>query len=257
MQFHAALLACPALLTLTSTAGAFQTSTTRASVDSSGVEGNYSSDSPSISADGRFVAFSSIATNLVPGDTSYFADVFLRDRVAGTTERISVGAGGGEANAASETPRISADGRFVAFASDASNLVSGDTNANTDIFVYDRIHGTLERVSLTAAGAEANSGSLAPSISADGRLVAFESYSTNLVPGDTNASRDVFVRDRLAGTTERVSVATGGAQGNGASQSASIAEVGRFVAFSSLATNLVPGDGNGATDVFVRDRLNA
>ncbi len=231
--------------------------TERVSVSSSGAQGNSDSglyDAISISADGRYVAFTSSAGNLVSGDTNYTHDVFVRDRQLGTTERVSVSSSGEQGNSASEFSSISADGRYVAFASYASILVSGDTNNTNDIFVRDRLMGTTERVSVTSSGTQGNSDSYLPSISADGRYVAFSSYASNLVSGDTNNYTDEFVRDRLAGTTERVSVSSSGAQGNRDSFYASISADGRYVAFESYASNLVAGDTNGKWDVFVRDR---
>src|SRR5207249_8340068 len=122
----------------------------------------------------------------------------------GTTERVSVDSTGTEGNSASTQPSISADGRFVAFASDATNLVPGDTNGAIDVFVHDRLTGTTERVSVDSAGTQGNNSSAEPSISADGRFVAFDSSATNLVPGDTNGAEDVFVHDSHTDTTERV-----------------------------------------------------
>jgi Tol biopolymer transport system component len=189
----------------------------------------------------------------VPGDTNGASDVFLRDRLAGVTRRVSVGAVG-QANGDSAEPSISADGRFVAFSSQASNLVPGDTNGTSDIFVRDMLTGVTRRVSVGAAG-QANGGSLSPAISADGRFVAFNSYASNLVPGDTNGTTDIFVRDLLARVTRRVSVGPAG-QGNSDSSGApAISADGRYVAFFSHASNLVPGDTNGAYDIFVRDLL--
>jgi Tol biopolymer transport system component len=355
--------------------------TERVSVNSSGQQatGTIGSAYPSLSADGRFVAFNSSATNLVPGDTNNLPDVFVRDRQAGTTELESTGAGFDNANSLSgrpsisadgrfvvfdsevvsgpnqqsfhiwihdrtlgttepvthgfaplstsqdaaisadgrfvafwsngpnaptgavptqvmvwdrehdtmETvsvdgngtpgdgnsgpPAISADGRFVAFMSESTNLVAGDTNGVPDIFVHDRQTGTTERVSVDSSGGQANGESgelkiltsvfrLAPGISADGRFVAFESQADNLVSGDTNSAVDVFVHDRQTGTTERVSVDSTGTQANGASSGnfrLGVSADGRFIAFQSMATNLVPGDTNGVQDVFVRDRQTA
>jgi Tol biopolymer transport system component len=227
--------------------------TERVSVDSLGAQGNWDSGFPSISADGRYVAFASGATNLVSGDTNWSADVFVRDRQSGTTERVSVDSLGAQGNGTSVAPSISADGRYVAFSSLAS-LVSGDTNFDDDVFVHDRQGGTTERVSVDSFGTQGNSDSYAPSISADGRYVAFWSRATNLVGGDTNGAYDVFIRDRQSGTTERVSIDSLGAQGNGDSRYPSISADGRYVAFHSVATNLVGGDTNGWLDVFVRDR---
>jgi Tol biopolymer transport system component len=228
--------------------------TRRVSVSSAGAEGNNWSYYPSISADGRFVAFSSDASNLVAGDGNGTSDVFVRDRATGKTRRVSVSSAGAEGNNASYDPSISADGRFVAFHSDASNLVAGDGNGTSDVFVRDRATGKTRRVSVSSAGAEGNGDSYASSISADGRFVAFHSNASNLVAGDGNGTSDIFVHDRATGKTRRVSVSSAGAQGNGASYNPSISADGRFVAFHSNASNLVAGDGNGTTDVFVHDR---
>ena len=230
--------------------------TGRASVGAAGVQGNSASYSPAISADGRFVAFTSDAANLVAGDINGQADVFVRDRLAGRTERVSVGAAGLQGDGRSRNPAISADGRYVAFVSEADDLVPGDSNAAQDVFVRDRLAGTTARVSVSTAGSQGSSrgGSGAPSLSPGGRFVAFQSLATNLVPGDTNGKSDVFVRDRVAGTTVRVSVGAGGVQANGRSAAPAVSADGRFVAFHSRAFNLVPGDTNGATDVFVRNR---
>jgi Tol biopolymer transport system component len=238
--------------------------TERVSVGPAGVEGNGASTVCGISADGRYVAFESFASNLVAGDTNLTWDIFVRDRTSGTTERVSLGAGGAEGNGASGHPAISADGRYVAFHSAATNLVAGDTNLMSDVFLRDRQLGTTERVSVGTGGAQGNLASLWASVSADGRYVAFQSAASNLVSGDTNLVWDSFVRDRQSGITERVSVATGGAEGNGASGDASyspdgpwISADGRYVTFTSFATNLVPGDTNLMADAFVRDRQAA
>ena len=152
------------------------------------------------------------ASNLVAGDTNRASDVFVRDRVAGTTKRVSVSSDGAQANTTEDGsgwPALSADGRFVAFWSDASNLVAGDSNDSTDVFLRDRVAGTTERVSVSRTGVQASptdEGSGRPAISADGRLVAFVSSASNLVAGDTNDNDDAFARDRVSGTTELVSV---------------------------------------------------
>jgi len=215
------------------------------------------SASPSISADGRFVAFASSAVNLVPGDTNGLKDIFVHDRQTGATTRVSVATGGGQpAGGGSDHSAISADGRFIAFDSDATDLVPDDTNGFADIFVHDRVTGTTQRVSVDTGGAQAVGGdSRHPAISADGRFVAFHSEATNLGPGDTNEFADIFVHDRVAGTTQRVSVDTGGGQAiGGHSFFPSISADGRYVAFQSDATNLVPNDTNGKRDIFVHDR---
>jgi Tol biopolymer transport system component len=224
------------------------------SIGPGGGPGNGASQSPSISADGRYVAFASDASDLVPGDTNGVTDVFVRDRLTGVTTRVSVGSGGVEGNGPSYSPAISADGLSVAFASDASNLISWDTNGFTDVYFRAWQIDYTEIVSVDSSAALGNGPSGSPSISADGRIVAFASDATNLVLGDTNGVSDVFVRNRSHGTTERVSISSGGLQGNGSSLSPSISADGRFVAFASDAAFLVPGDTNGTTDIFIRDR---
>lgn len=229
--------------------------TERVSLNADEVEGNGDSGYPSISADGRYAAFYSEATNLVPDDTNGVPDIFVRDRLLGTAERVSVNSDEVEGDDCSAyRSSISADGRYVAFESVATNLVADDTYAQWDVFVRDRDAGTTERVSVSSEETQANGGSGSPSISADGSYVAFDSVATNLVPDDTNGAYDVFVRDRLLGTTERVSVNSDEVEGNGLTRGPSISADGRFVAFSSLAANLVPGDSNDVGDIFVRDR---
>ena len=236
---------------------AFQSATTaRLSLSTNGTEGNAPSIDAALSADGRFVAFTSSASNLVAGDTNLVEDIFVREIATGLTERVSLSSAGLQSNGFSNLPALSTDGRFIAFRSDATNLVAGDTNGTNDIFVRDRQLGTTERVSLSSSGAQSNGGSAGPSISADGRYVSFGSVATNLVAGDTNATTDVFVRDRLAGLTWRASVDSSGGQGNGSSAVSSISATGRFVAFHSGASNLVPGDANGVFDCFVHDNLS-
>jgi Tol biopolymer transport system component len=227
--------------------------TTRVSVDSAGNQGNGNSNSASISADGRFVAFTSGASNIVPGDTNNRNDIFVRDTITNTTTNVSVDSAGNQGNNGSFTPSISADGWFVAFISSASNIVPGDTNNRNDIFVRDRLTNTTTNVSVDSAGNQGNSASASPSISADGRFVAFASSAFNLVPGDTNSTGDIFVRDTLTNTTTRVSVDSANNQGNSDSTSPSISANGRFVAFGSNSSNLVPGDTNNTRDVFVSD----
>src|SRR5262249_11287674 len=154
--------------------------------------------------DGRFVTFPSLADNLVTGDTGEI-DVFVRDRTAGTTERASVTSAGVQVSGGSHWSAISADGRFVAFDSQASDLVAGDTNGTYDIFVHDRLTGTTERDSVRSTNQQATGHSQLPAISADGSVVAFISTAPDLVAGDTNNVVDVFAHHRLTGTTERVS----------------------------------------------------
>ncbi len=227
--------------------------TQRVSISSSGIGGNRASYDPSISADGRYVAFTSIATNLVPGDTNGQDDIFVYDRATGQISRVSVSSSGQQANGPSSDPSISADGRYVAFVSAASNLISGDTNGEDDIFVYDRATGQISRVSASSSGQQANGPSSDPSISADGRYVAFASVASNLVSGDTNLNQDIFVYDRNTGQIDRISVPSSG-EADGPSFAPSISADGQYVAFVSAASNLVSGDDNNMSDIFVYAR---
>jgi Tol biopolymer transport system component/putative cell wall-binding protein len=229
--------------------------TTQVSVSSSEVRGNGQSLLDAMSADGRYVVFHSLATNLVAGDTNGKKDVFVRDTVNGTTARVSVRSDATQANGDSYTAAISDDGRYIAFASEASNLITTDGNGAADIFVRDMTLGTIVRVSVSNTEVEANGLSENPFMSADGRYVVFQSYANNLVTGDTNGEADVFIRDTVNGTTERMSVTSAEAQATtGRSINPGISAGGRFVTFESDASDLVTGDTNGWTDVFVRDR---
>jgi Tol biopolymer transport system component len=238
------------------------------SVATSGVQGDSGSSLPSISGDGRVVAFNSDATNLLDGnndgvtDTNEKRDIFVRYMETGVTSLVSR-AGNDSGNywsGGSYGVALSFDGRYVAFQSSATNLVPRDTNRLGDVFVHDRRTGKTSRVSVRSDGKQAgrdrtNTGSNAPAISADGRFVAFHSLDTNLVPGDTNRTADIFVRDLKLHRTARVSVGSGEQQANGESLGGlTISADGRFVAFTSLASNLVPRDLNDITDVFLRDR---
>ena len=212
----------------------------------------------SVSADGRYVAYLSLADNIVPGDSYNTSDAFVRDMVAGTNILISVNSSGtGPGNSSSTYVVISANGRYVAFQSFASNLVAGDNNNASDVFVRDLQTGTTTLVSVNSAGTgSGNAGSSYPVISPDGRYVVFLSSATDLVPGYTNTNGGVFVRDLVAGTTRLVSVNKAGTgSGNGSSDYWQITPDGHYVAFDSYATDLVSGDTNGAKDVFVRDMV--
>lgn len=291
-------------------------------MSTSGEQANAPTFRGPISRNGRFVAFSSFATNLVPDDYNHAEDVFLRDRRLGTTTRVSVTSTGGEANGGSYLPLLSADGRLVFFRSVATNLVAGDRNGVDDLFVHDMATGRTERIPLGLTGrkpngdgdgwrpqggcqswcanalsadgsvleitssaphlihnarkghravfvrargrttresvgwrGKANRPSEGSSISANGRVVAFRSFASNLVRGDTNRHPDVFVRDLATGATERVNTSTSGEQANGETFRGQLSANGRFVAFRSRASNLVSHDTNGAVDAFVHDRL--
>jgi hypothetical protein len=231
---------------------------TRVSVASNGTEGNEMSRRPSISADGRYVAFDSDATNLVSGDTNNAGDIFMHDLQTGQTTRVSLASGGSQANGGSDSAVISGDGHHVAFISSATNLdpTSLDTNSVDDVFVRNLQTGITKRVSVSSSGEQANGVSdYYLAISADGRFIAFRSYASNLVSGDTNNASDIFVHDLQTGSTERVSVSTDEEQANDGSYEVAISADGNVVTFSSRATNLVSGDTNGSWDVFVRDRL--
>lgn len=232
----------------------------RVSITTDGMEGNGASSPYALSADGRFVAFFSDASNLVPGDTNGVRDVFVYDQQTDTIERVSVATDGTEGNGLSSGPTLSADGRYVVFSSSADNLVASDTNGVSDTFVYDRQLHTIERISVATDGTQGDGKSSLGSLSADGRYVAFSSSAGNLVPGDTNGETDIFVYDRQTHSIECVTRTPDGTQGNGDSTLARISADGRYVTFSSGANNLVPGDTNDTPDligydIFVHDRL--
>jgi len=225
--------------------------TERVSIATGGVEGNGPSLYPSMTDDGRYVAFQSLASNLVAGDANDVADIFLHDRDLHTTIRLCDLP---EPNGASFTPSIDAAGGFVAFASAATNLVIGDTNGHIDIFVCSVATGVVDLESVNSAGELANGDSILPALSGNSNVVAYKSEADNLVPGDRNGLVDVFATDRLANTAERISVSRGGGDADAVSFPPSISDDGRFVAFGSLATNLAAGDTNNTSNVFVRDR---
>lgn len=229
--------------------------TSRVSIATDGMEGNNHAGHPSISGDGRYVTFISDASNLVSGDTNDDTDIFIHDRQTGQTTRVSVASDGTQGNDSSRLPSISANGRYVTFTSDASNLVSGDTNGLTDIFVHDQLTGETTLISITSTGAQGNAASYASSISADGRYVVFTSQASNLIPVDANDFiEDIFVHDRQTGQTALISMASDGTQGNDPSWESSISGDGRYVAFQSVASNLIDQDINGVADIFVHDR---
>ncbi len=227
---------------------------TLVSVATSGAQGDAMSRYADLSADGQIVAFQSFAGNLVADDTNGVGDIFVRDLAAGTTKRVSVASDGSQSDDISEAAAISADGRYVAFFSQATNLVAGDTNMVQDVFVHDRQTGVTERVNVSDGGGQANDASNSSGdeigISGDGQYVIFPSLATNLVPGDINGTADVFVYDRAAAQISRVSVSEDGIGGDGPSEEPVISDDGQVVAFDSRAANLVPDDGGWFRDVF-------
>jgi Tol biopolymer transport system component len=222
----------------------------RASVDLAGGDPNRESSGPSISADGRYVAFESEASDLVGGDENGFSDVFVRDLLGGTTTRVSVDTTGGNANGRSSGPSISADGRFVSFWSGASDLVAGDANGFEDVFVRDMVSGVTRRVSVDMDGGDPDLYSFSAAISANGRYVAFISWASDLAAEDTNHDSDVFVRDMAQGSTAPASIEmVSGELHGGMFGSPSISGDGRYVAFAGREG----GYWGGTLDVFVRD----
>ncbi|MCA9961309.1 MAG: PD40 domain-containing protein [Anaerolineales bacterium] len=225
----------------------------RISVDSNGVEANGSSFQPSISAEGLRIAFASNASNLVTGDGNGYTDVFVHNLSTNNTRRVSVHSNGSEGNGQSYEPEISDDGLFVVFVSFANNLVSGDDNNFLDVFIRDRDADETYLVSVSDDGDQPNvfAESMEPSVSENGRFVVFQSYADNLAPGETNTdTRDVFVRDRQAGTTAYASVSSGGQIGNQSSREPVISADGYYIVFSSKADNLVANDTNDDRDIF-------
>ncbi|MFK7795626.1 MAG: TolB family protein [Gammaproteobacteria bacterium] len=222
---------------------------------------DYASANAHISVNGRFVAFHSAATNLVPNDTNNRQDIFVYDRESKIMERVSIHSDGSEANHYSLNPSISRNGRYVTFMSSAENLVDNDANGQIDIFVRDRQEKTTSLVSVSIEGNSGNTRSLHPVISANGRYIAFESAAKNLIKDDINESSDVFVRDLVEKTTELISLTSRDQQANHSSHNPSISSDGRYVVFHSPARNLVPVDNKRSdenewnfSDVFIRDR---
>ncbi len=226
------------------------------SVDSSGNEGDNTSEAPALSFDGIFVAFDSYVSNLVANDTNGKADVFVRNLATGVTELISIGINSAPGNDDSLSPFLSADGSVVAFSSRASNLVAIDSNSVLDAFVFDRSALVMTRVSMGPGGVEGNGISAATSLSADGNAVCMHTLASNLVAVDTNGVMDCVVFDRSLQVCELISVDSSNNQGNSVSSLGSISANGAFVAFQSHASNLVSGDTNGTLDIFLRDRFS-
>ncbi len=228
--------------------------TTRVSVSSSGAEANDWSGPCGISLDGRFVLLRSDATNLVSNDTNGVADAFLRDELLHATTRIDVSTAGAEANAQVEVGLcMTPDGAWIAFSSSANNLDPQKTTAVIAPFVRDVANGTTTALPLIAGGGQLDGAAFVRSMSSDARFILLDSYATNIVAGDANNASDVFVHDRILGATVRISVDSAGIGGDSDSRYGGVSDDGRFAVFGSLATNLVPGDTNGAIDVFLRD----
>ncbi|MEU7909244.1 hypothetical protein [Actinoplanes sp. NPDC049118] len=232
--------------------------TERVNVSSTGAQNDDFVHWSDLSADGRYVVFASSASELVPGDTNASTDIFLRDRQANTTTRISVSSTGVQSNGQSSLPQISADGRYVTFVSRASNLVPGPQAQpvwNDQIYLVDVEDGTIDRISETPNGRPGNGPSLSPSISADGRYVAFTTSAPDLIPGAVDEfprPQDVVLYDRTTQKITLVSVATDGTPSRQSSD-ASLSDNGRYVAFTSLSNGLVHDDFNMVNDIFVRD----
>ena len=231
--------------------------TTCISVTPTGNSGNGPSSNPAMSADGRYVAFFSSASNLVINDDNGVTDIFVRDTMLGTTTRVSVDSSGAQADGGSSNPTITADGRFVGFLSSADNLVADDSNGQADAFVYDTVLATTTRVSVDSSGADADNASGTPVISVDGRYAAFVSSADNLFANDTDFGGNAFVRDSKTGVVTCVSVDSLGNPARGGSVTGNVVMTpdGRFIAFTSRTSTLVAEDDNSANDVFLRDTV--
>jgi hypothetical protein len=229
--------------------------TTRISLTSTGAQAPLRSDQPRITPDGRYVTFESDA-DLIPADTNGLKDCYRLDQSSGQLELVSTSSAGALGNSISYAAQPSDDGRYVCFFSTASNLVGGDTNAQGDVFWKDMQTGALLRVNVSSAGVQANNESIWPSISGDGQTVTYCSVASNLVAGDSNGQFDVFARDVPGGVTTRLNLQPNGAQADSYVHSpTALSTDGRFVIYASLSTNLVAGDTNGFQDIFIRDRL--
>jgi Tol biopolymer transport system component len=254
---RSACLALGALALAPQTARSQGCYTARISEIPGALQGSGNSHAAGVSADGRWVLFDSQTPDLVPGDTNNWSDAFVRNQLSGVIERVSVSTAGVEGDALTWPTGISDDGMRVTFEGNATTLVLGDANGVGDVFVRDRVAGTTTLASSSSAGVQGNGASYQSSLSSDGRFVSFASQASNLAPGDINGAQDIFVRDLTNGVTTLESVAFGGGPSNGLSSSPSIARGGRFLTFSSYATNLVSGGGTGGGEVFSRDRLLA
>ncbi|NNE72603.1 MAG: hypothetical protein HKN26_02980, partial [Acidimicrobiales bacterium] len=222
----------------------------RTSVDTAGGDPDSESQDVALSEDGRFAAFASFAGDLVPNDNNGVKDIFVRDHQTGVTELISLSMNGGSANGTSGQPDITPDGRFVVFWSFGDDLVPGDTNGGSDVFVFDRDTDTMELVSVATDGSQ-GLGALGGSISDNGQRVAFYEYGS-LDPNDTNSSHDVYVRDRVLATTKLMSTVEGGTAAAGLSYDPVISGVGTEIAFHTSSDDVIALDTNGFSDVVWR-----
>jgi Tol biopolymer transport system component len=222
-------------------------------------QANGASAHPDISSDGRYVVFDTAATNLVPADANgEISDVVRFDATDGSLTLVSRrGVAGAQGNGDSFAPSISKTGGSVSFISQATNLISNDTNGKADAYVRDVDAGSTTRVSTDSSGKQANNATYAAVVAPGAGWVAFSSIASNLVSGDTNHDRDVFEKNLGTGKTIRSSVRSDGRQGNGSSALEDISSNGRYVVLNSFASNLVKNDGNNQGDVFVRDRVDA
>ncbi len=245
-----------ALLAIAGTALAASAGTQRVSVTPSGGETNQPSYSPAVSADGRFVAYFSSATNIIPGVGGGHnqSDVYLYDRQTGTTRLVSESSAGVAGDGYSYEPAISANGRYVAFSSQAHNLVPDDRNRSEAVYWHDMKTGKTHRVDVNSKGKQANGDSASPSISNDGDVLTFSSSATNLTPAKPKASRNEYVHDMKTGRTVQVNVSPTGKPGNGECHKPSVSANGRLIAFASRGTNLVKGRSTG-WQIFVRDLM--
>ena len=252
--WSASLAACALILSVGSPLAAQTPQNERVSFGMNGQEPNSRVESPSISADGRFIAYSSYASNLVPTDTNGTIDVFLYDRQTQQTTRPVHNKNGGQVAYGTDTPRLSRDGRYLFFISVSNDVVPNSINFVRKIFVLDRQTDTVTRVTNSTTGSEPNNDSYIGQVSADGNWLTYFSFANNLVPNDTNNKFDAFVSNRDGTITERVSVSSAGVQANNQAYAVAISGDGRYALFNTTANNMVPNDTNNAPDVFLRDR---
>jgi len=223
---------------------------TRLSTTANGTQANGNSSDAQLSQDGHLMVFSSTAANL-GGSGSFFPNIFLKDLTTGAVTLVTSAADGTQANGLNSDARFSPDGHSAVFESSANNLVTGDANNQIDIFLKDLSTGAVTLVTNTADGTQGNGRSYDARFSADGHFVVFTSEASNLVADDTNGVSDVFLKDLTTGAITRLSTAANGAQTDFDSYTPLFSPDGHSVVFESDATNLVAGDGNNRTDLFL------